>query len=57
MGFDEASNTYGRGTYTNFGRKYPKKRYHLEHTHSDERMNKQYTIKKKWRTNAWTGHI
>jgi hypothetical protein len=40
MSCDEASNTRGRGTYTRFGRKYPKKRYHLEDTHSDERMKK-----------------
>jgi len=43
---DEASNTHGRGTYLNFGRKCPKKRQHLEDTHSDGRIKKTIHYRK-----------
>ena len=37
---DEASKMYVSGTYINFGKKYPKKRHHLEDTHSEGKIKK-----------------
>jgi len=36
----EASKMYISGTYINFGKKYPKKRHHLEDTHSEGKIKK-----------------
>jgi len=47
---------YVSGTYINFGKKCPKKRHHLEDTHSEGKIKKPYKIQK-WKTNTLTGLI